>query len=411
MRAVILMLCSALMISLPLLANSTVPKEKSEVLVTVKGTAVSIHGKPLANVKGECQNPSSGMLGPNWTSGADGTFILKLKPGPYKIWAYGARSKEITFTASPDDAGTRVTVISSPNNKLLLEFRRPNGKPLTNATVIYGVLGGRGFVKVGPTGCVGAPTQGYLPFHAFFVLAGVGYADVNVTDEETMFGDNPLVVRLHGGQYVSGRVVGESNGLPLGGVKVYPSRQPGKGDPWGWWNTQYGFKSYPYTVGEPMSATSRDGDGVFKVGPLPPGSYEFHYGVPAVGGNASIAERSEPVSVAPGKDMDGVQLHYPLKWAAYSLEGQLLQGTTSKLLASTEATISVMGDYPPNEEPEEWYVWEPVDRRVVTDARGNFRLYPIRPGKYRLEAKWGKLSAKKAVVIRSNVKGVEFLLK
>lgn len=69
-----------------------------------------------------------------------------------------------------------------------------------------------------------------------------------------------------------------------------------------------------------------------------------------------------------------------------------------------------MTDYPPGQEPEHWYIWEPVVRTVVTDAQGNYKLYPIHPGKYKLDPKWKELTATSNVSVSADTTGIDFTL-
>ncbi|HUV04256.1 MAG TPA: carboxypeptidase-like regulatory domain-containing protein [Armatimonadota bacterium] len=413
--AVLAGLLAALVVSAS--ANSPIPKQKPPDLVTVRGTVVTVDGRPLEGVNGSTEG------GPCWVSGKGGKFVIKLKPGTYKLWALAAKSRAVTLVVPKGKSSVSVRVIAKRmKNRVPLKFLTPGGRPAANARMASGMRAGSGTWGMGP---VSTDARGILmeqveydaPVWFFSAASGIGYAKLEIADDETLFSEEPILVQLSSGPYVSGRVVAERGGMPLGGVNIYPWRVYKKGDPWSGWNSQFGFKSYQYTINEVMSATSRDGDGTFRLGPLPPGDYKMDYGAPEVGDlpadegrNLNIAVASIPVNVPEDRDIEGLQIVYPVKKPAYSLMGQVFQGDTSTPLASTEITISVMTIYPPDPEPENWYVCEPVVRTVVTDAQGNYRLYPIRPGKYKLEAKWEKFSATRNVSLRANATGVDFTL-
>jgi hypothetical protein len=187
-----------------------------------------------------------------------------------------------------------------------------------------------------------------------------------------------------------------------------------EGDPWSWWNAQFGFKSFSHTMREQSMSISHDNDGAFSLGPLPPGDYSLAIGLPGIAymfpSTDLIKTTSKEVNLASGKNLDGLELRVPLNKPVYSLHGRILKRDKTPL-ASKEITVEVSGDYTPADGPEEWYVWEPVTRTVVTDAQGNYRLYPLRPGKYKLVAGWKGLKATNIVSIHSDKMTSDFVLK
>jgi hypothetical protein len=241
---------------------------------------------------------------------------------------------------------------------------------------------------------------------------GVGYANVDIRSDEEFAEGQPVEVRLSGGPSVSGTVVAEGSGVPLGGVKVYPRRLTREGDPWRGWNAPFGFKSFEFTADEAMSATSRDGDGAFTLGPLPPGDYELVIGLPSAGSSliTPVSVVSVPLTVLPDQNVKGLTLAIPLENPAYSLRGRVLRSDGVAPLASTQITVEVSHDYRSGFEPEEWSVWEPIARSVITDAQGNFRLYPIARGKYNFVVKWDTLSARRTAAVLSNWVSLDLVL-
>lgn len=386
--------------------------------VRVNGVVVTSDGTPKKNVNGRTMS-ESGQEGPCWASGVDGKFVIHLTAGTYKLWAVGAKARAVTLVVPKGRTPVSVRVIAKNiGNHLPLRFVTDDGRPVADASMNVGERGSGGW------GCGGASTdakgmmmwivEGDAPIRLFFAGSGVGYGRLDITDDGMLSSEQPITVQLSTGPYVSGRVLSGPGGVPLGGIPVFPQRKYFAGDPWSGWNTQFGFKSYPYTMKEPSMAISRDGDGVFSLGPLPPGDYTLEIGLPSIWhmfpSTDLIEPQSEDVSLTSGKDLSGLDLRVPVTKPAFSLEGRVLIGDKTPL-ASQEVTVEVSGDYVVGEEPEEWYVWEPVVRRVVTDDQGGYKLYPLRPGKYKLVAKWHGLSAVAKISVRSDVKCLDFALR
>jgi hypothetical protein len=400
------------------LASQATPKarllsQSDSSRVLVEGTVVSADGKRLPKIVGVCRNQNTGTFGPIWVSAKDGKFAVTLEPGIYRIWARGAMARAVEFVARASGGKAHVKVVGDPRrNGLLLKFESPEGKAIPNTTISYGMAGGRAYVETDANG-FHAYTPTAVPLHLFFVLRGVGYADLNITSEEVFFGDEPVVARLNSGVFVSGRITSKQ-GVALGGISVFPQREYTPRDKWSWWGTQFGFKSFSYTMKEPSMAISSDGDGEFRLGPLPAGNYSLIMGLPGIWhvfpSTDLIKPHSMAVDLTSGKDLSDLDLSVPEIKPAYDIQGRALKSDKTPL-ASQEITVEVSGDYKPGEEPEEWYVWEPVVRRVVTDAQGGFKLYPIRPGKYKLVAKWHGLSATVRKTVQSDMRGLDFVLR
>ncbi len=380
--------------------------------VLVHCVAISITGKPLANVRGSCQSYSRHEPEPYWHSGKDGKFVLNLKPGRYKMWARGNTSKAIEFSVSKDDILEPIYVISSPHNGLLLKFESHDGKALSNTRIRYGVRGmqiGTGSLETDANGFVVIrDAQGPAPLKMFFVVRRVGYANLKYSEEETLYNEEPVVVRLHDGGYISGRVV-SSNGTPIGGIPIYPGRKSFEGDEWSMWESQFGFKSYSYTIMEESMAMTHEGDGKFSLGPLPPGNYRLQVGLSDSDEKDLIKCGCKDVVLPTDRNLDNVRLVASIRKPTYKLQGHVYKSNKTPL-AFKEITIEVSGQYVPGYEPENWYVWEPVPRSVVTDAQGKYSLYPFRPGEYKLKAKWNKTFATKKVSVKKNTTGCDFIL-
>ncbi len=395
---------------LPATTSSTLPDTN---LVSVEGTVVSVDGKPLPKMFGVCRNQETGKLGPQWRSGQDGKFLVKLELGRYKIWARGSMAKAVELVAKPGDDKVSIKVIGDPmRNGLQLKFESPDGKPLSNTSISYAEAGGKGFLKTDANGLsMYTPYEAF--FHLFFNRNKVGFADLIITSEEVAFSDEPVLVRLNSGAFVSGRVVSDKTGAPIGGVPIFPEMIETNDDRWSWWNSQFGFKSYEFTMKD-TKVISRDGDGTFTIGPLPPGKYKLLAGLPGIWHEFPSTDLITPigkrVDLTSGSNLDGVKLKVPVNKPAYTFTGRALNSDKTPV-ASKEITVEVSGDYEPTMGPEEWYVWEPVERTVVTDAKGNFRLFPIRPGKYAMVAKSGSLSSTKVLAIKSNGVKADFVLR
>ncbi|WP_319586304.1 hypothetical protein [uncultured Desulfobulbus sp.] len=310
-------------------------------------------------------------------------------------------------------------------NRMQIRFIAPDGTPVANTRIW---CRGRGAgnqpyrpITTDAHGIIMWRLVNDAPIRLSFAALDIGYAKLDITDDETSHSDKYIIVRFTSdtrstaSRYLSGRVI-SSSGKPLGGVVFYPTRIYKENDPWNMWNNQ--FSDFPsaganYTIRDAM-ATSRDSDGAFRIGPLPSGDYDLKYGTPELGDqprDSNIVRDNILITVPKDRDIKGLKIVYPVDKTAYSLSGRVFNGTTFKPLTSAEITISVMTAYLPDQELEHWYVWEPVVRPVITDGRGNFKLFPIRPGKYRIDAKWHGKSITRKVNIHSNVKGFKIVLR
>lgn len=408
-----------------------VPSDKSSVpvrvlvglpagYVKVKGTVVTTDGTPIKYVNGRTATVS-GKGSSVWSSDRDGKFVIDLTPGTYRLWALGAKSKAVTLAVPKGRAPVSVRVIAKrTGNRLPIRFLMPDGRPATNVLMgssetTGGGVWGSGPVSTDARGMMTWVVEDDAPIWLLFAGNGVGYAKVGITDDETLFSDQPVVIQLTEGPYVSGRVVSRSGSAPLGGIRLYPRRIHREGDPWSMWNSQFGFKSYPYTIREVMAGTSHDGDGAFMFGPLPPGEYELVMGLPCpfatdLGSRVGAIE-GFPLDVTQGRGLKDLTFAIPLDTPVCSLRGRVLRADGGTPLASTEISVALSTDYPAGHEPEEWYVWEPAVRRVTTDVQGTFRLYPVYPGRYKLEARSGNLSAVRRAVVSPDAPILDFVLR
>ncbi|HET6456399.1 MAG TPA: hypothetical protein VFI02_18495, partial [Armatimonadota bacterium] len=206
-------------------------------MVVVRGTAVTLDGTPVKNVNGRTM-AVSGKEGPMWASDKAGKFVIHLPPGTYKLWTLGAKSKAVTLVVPKGKSSVSVKVIAKKiGDRLPLKFVSPDGKPVANARMGAGLRAGNGAWGGGPshTDASGIMTEVLeydAPVSFFFAAPGIGYARLDIEDDQTLFSETPIVVQLQSGPYVSGRVKAKSTGMPLGGVKIYPDRVYRKGDPW-----------------------------------------------------------------------------------------------------------------------------------------------------------------------------------
>jgi len=344
-----------------------------------------------------------------WSSGA--RWMASADPGEE------AEPHAKTAATAP---GVGQPVGSPKRDAITFRFLAPDGKCVRNALMGFGVKAGAGgwgmgTLKTGADGLLTLHGRFKPPVWFFFAANGVGYAKLDVPSDKVIAIGEPVVVRLSSGPSVSGTIVARSSGTPLGGIKVYPWRVLQDGDPWRMWNATFGFKSYRFTVGDAMSATSRDGDGAFALGPLPPGDYRLVAGLPASVG-IPLVVRSKvvevPVTVAKDKNVEGMRLEVKVESPAYRVRGRLLRRDGVTPLASTAVTIAVSHDsYLPGQEPEDRYVWEPLVRDVVTDLHGNFTLYPVSPGTYKFQVQSGKLSGVQTAAIHSDRVRLDFVLR
>lgn len=380
--------------------------------VKVYGTVVTVDGKPVEGVNGRTEP------GPSWVSHKDGKFTIDLLPGTYRLWALAAKSRAVTLVVPRGKAPVSVRVVAKRmKNRVPLKFLTPEGTPAADAQMGSGMRAGSGSwgsgrVSTDASGILMETVEYDAPVWFFFAASGIGYATLEIADDEMLFSDEPITVQLSTGPYVSGFILAEPTSIPLGGVKVYPRRVYKEGDPWSRWNSQFGFKSYEYTISEAMSATSRDGDGSFTLGPVPPGDYKLVVGLSAPDNlmSARTEMKEVPVTMHAGQNVEGLKIAVSLGQPAYSVQGRALRPDGVTPLASSTLIVAVSHNYAPDRQPEEWYVWEPVRRSVVTDAQGNFSLYPVSPGKYKLEVTSEKLSAIRRAVVHSDRVKLDFVL-
>lgn len=352
--------------------NADVMPDLPPEYVAVHGTVVTLDGKPVESASGRTLD-ASGNQGPSWASGKGGKFRTFLKPGTYKLWTIGAKFKAVTLIVPKGRSAISIKVISKlTRDKAAIKFMRSDGVPASNTRIYYREktsMSMRAYrpVTTDANGMIMWRLEDDAPIGFTFSALDTGYAKLDITDDETLFNTETFAVRFSSdavstaSRYISGRVISESDGAPLGGIVFYPTRIYKENDPWNMWYGQ--FNDFPsagaeFTIRDAM-ATSRDSDGVFKIGPLPSGDYQVMFGTPELGDpprDAKIVRGSVLVSVPKDRDIKGLKIIYPLNEPAYSLRGRVYQGNVSPPLTSTVITVSVMTAYPPDQELEHWYV-------------------------------------------------------
>lgn len=378
--------------------------------VIVRGTVVSPNGKQSQEVKGVCVGIDSDVV-KHWYAGDNGIFKLKLEPGPYKIWAYCAKAKAVSLIVPKGVRSISLKVIGRSKNAVSLKFISPQGNPLANDYIGGTNSGG------GRTDSNGISALNYIekdaPIEILFVRPGIGYAHLKISNDEYLYREDPITVRLQRGTIVSGIVASESTGTPLGGVIVFPIRDSKDGDKWGIWNDLFGDMKHNFTVNDLVATTSYDGNGMFSVGPLPPGDYKIAFAFSKEEVNAFDIVKEIPVHVIAGKSSEYLAVKVPLSESMREFQGRALTGKNTAPLIQKEITVSIRHQYPDEEPgywPEYYYVWEPVVHHVKTNENGRFTLYPLDPGKYVFDVWWNGQSVEKKVTIPSNEVMPNFLL-
>lgn len=305
-------------------------------------------------------------------------------------------------------------VVSDGNNtiavtKLKFKFFKPSGKPCANASIHYNPgtpmcdISTRTDVNgVGEVSCVDTLISGEW----FFVCCGIGYAHLNAGVDYRQAGNEPIPVHLQNGSFISGKVISYKTGVKLGGVRLYPTRECGQKDEWQAWNFMFKVVG-PNTINapdDPMAVTSHDGDGTFSAGPLPPGQYKM-----LLEDNESGYSDEIFVNTASPK-ANHLVIEVPLyKKICHEFSGRMLRKNMTPI-TNKELYIWVRFYHPDNILPEYSYCDEPFLRRVKTNAKGEFKLYPIYPDAYVFNILCDGMSVEKRVTVPQKTKQVDFII-
>jgi hypothetical protein len=210
-------------------------------------------------------------------------------------------------------------------------------------------------------------------------------------------------------------VVSKSTGTPMGGIVIFPlrDRKGGVKDEFASWSELFGADPYStLSSSDEAAATSRDGDGSFTLGPLPPGNYTVLFTFPS----APLAEFREllkvPLHVTEGKTPEPLTAKIIVKKPMYKLKGRVMDGRTKTPVADEMIAINVQSHYAPDDSTyvEHWYIWEPVTHHVKTNRNGEFTLYPLDHGKLVFDVSWNGLSVEKRVAVPPVGKTIDFVV-
>jgi|GEM_PF-7085318 len=429
MRLILLTIVFAALLLPSVDARPAAPRELEPVrgAVPVHGSVVFTDGTPQRNVKGRCvtlekyeayfgpksPKPDGTMkyFGSEWCSGRDGTFELSLAPGGYMLWAHGAKHKATKLTVRKGAREAAVTVIGRAENVVApMRFLSPDGLPLRNISTSGGLH----------TNADGIHTRRFensdwsLPAQLFFWIKGVGYAAVTVHEEDLLRTDS-LPVQFKKGTYVSGAAVSE-HGRPLGGVVIFPLRVEKKGvsDEFKGWNGL--FTTEPCSMlwsNAEAATTTRDGDGSFTVGPLPPGDYSFCFAFPRAQEESFRFKLEQPLQVTEGEPAGPMKTTVPVGEVNCELRGRLIDGRSSKPISNASVSINIQSSGPPIDDSwvEHWYIWEPIVHRVKTGKNGEFTLYPLDAGVLWFDISWNRICVwNRRVILPCPGKTVDFVL-
>ncbi len=408
-------------------AETSVPQVHPDASkVEIQGTVFFTDGTRQNNVNGRCVDrkrydtyyapnitqsyDSAIIFGNEWHAGEDGTFRLTLQPGDYVLWAHGAKPKAVNLTVPADSRTVSVQVIGRTDNTVApFLFLTPEGMPMRSINVHGGIhtdangIGAHKFDNYDPS----------PPESRFFWVKEVGYAAAIIKEEDLLRRD-PAPVFFRKGVFVSGSVVSKTTNAPLGGIVIFPLRDNKKNDEnvFSQWNWMFGFDPYStLSVDDPAAETSRDGDGFFKLGPLPPGNYSVLFSLPdthPMGGQ--FRELLEvPLNVIQGKTPKSLNIKIPVKKLFCRLKGRILDDKNKTPIANVMIFINVWSTSPGNG-PEHYSIREPVNRYVKTDKNGEFILYPLDPRKLYFEVSWKSFSTARSVTLPAG-KTVDFIVK
>jgi protocatechuate 3,4-dioxygenase beta subunit len=365
-------------VTVPADAEATV--QLKHVTTAVEGVVVRPDGKPWSKAR-------VSMGGQQATTDEAGRFRLSgLLPGKQSVWirdASGRHSRTVQVTADPTDSTKPIRlVLPDYAPSVVLAIQRPDGKPAARAKVhaamhvldadgspeSYGVrdvvLGAEGRLRHP----LEVPREGRLQY--VVLVPGVGCAQPSVLEITGLERDKVVPVRLRPAASIRGVVKGETTGKPVGGVMLTPyQKADGSPEPRLW-----NFLFRPHPTGDdsifPVTA-SRDGDGTFALEPLAAGTYELKVW------DAFGHKHTETVQLAEGEHRKNMDLRVPAPSNAASVSGRLVR-PDGKPVANQEVHLRLWGTWS-NREPStpEFFEGSGKLRRVVTDARGRFRLDPL----------------------------------
>jgi len=399
-----------LLLACGLSVAQTVPQPKGSAgkLVEVKGIVVSAKGELQRRVWGACAASLNEPAPAQWYASDDGRFTAMMQPGSYWFWAFGAKAKAVRVAVPQGANSVSTKVIGRTNNELKVRLEMSRGKPLARVYVTFadssqGWTDGRGRLSL--------HSKRDAPYHNLAFVRRVGYAKLDIATDDELFADRRFLMRLHGGKMLPGKVLSDS-GIPLGGVVIFPVRKAIDKDPWSSWNDFLGVDPIAdYTVGDQIASVSRDGDGGFSLGPLPPGDYGIRFVFVADFSFIDVAKVD--AHIVEGRPIKPLQVRARMPNPMYEIKGRALDAKSKAPLAYQILRVAV--GHPPDTPAgvEHPFIHEPVCRNVRTDGKGNFRLYPLSPGAYRfdvsLEGDDGRYSGQR-VTVPSSGKRLDFLL-
>jgi hypothetical protein len=310
---------------------------------------------------------AEGILRASEKTIADGTYLLTLQPGQYRLLAFDpagvyatvvypdAESFDVAPFATVSELGPNVFNFTLPFGASIMGTVTANGTPLTSAVVeVYNLSGTRrGRMKVNESGAFSlvVPVGDYKLFaydeNDFFAgeFSGGATTFVDAQSVRTVVGGAaPVAFDLERAAHISGTARDAINRQLIGNLSVYV-----------------------YTVDGKLVATKKtDRMGAFRF-TLQGGTYRFVavdrallYGPAFLGGGPSF-DRSEVVTVVRGGERTGIELAVD---RSAVIEGDVSNFGTQIVAYNLDGTVHA---------------------RTGTDSFGEYRLI-VAPGRYKLAA-------------------------
>jgi len=305
------------------------------------------------------------------TTDAEGKFLFDEVPwGKYGVRAKGPPKGPHAKGFGSDYGGKEIVLSEesvrlsidlvlrgerSKTGKAALLIRDADGRPASDKTVVMLMRdGGQRWEKTDATGTVGLNLSREREYHMrVLVREAKGWALVTVTSADVRDG-RTIEVSLRPCGEARGRVIDERTGRALGGIPIDPELQNQSEEP-------LCVASFPRA----KSHVSRHGDGSFHFDTLPPGQYEIRRD------RDDSGEHTVRFSVVPRQVTKDILVTRAAPEGAVALRGQLTDGA-GEPVANQEVTLR-------HDQARLSLSLSPPSR-ALTDARGRFSLYPVKPG-------------------------------
>lgn len=353
---------------------------------TVSGKVISPEGEPVPGAEVSIQPLSPLSIGiKRGQTDANGEFTLKeIGEGKYLLRAYGPSKGAMIKGAAQDRAEMELTFSRQQPNQQA-EVRLTDSAGAARAKVSIKVLGLDGEpvrnqnlmmcykTSLGSGGQRGGRTNNEGVF-VHSVHFG-GETDITVV-AESLNAWGEVSIKLAEGEKeaqataklqpcgsASGRVLEEVSGKAIGGIAVTAV-------PAGLDKTAR-RQIPPLSAGIAMEHISRDGDGTFRLLALPPGEYEIWLG-------REDRPFEEPATalakfkVSARQSTDGIDIRRQAIKDAVSLAGQVID-KDGMPIANREVVLRGAG---------RTWSGDTGTRRLLTDLKGRFVLYPLQPDFY-----------------------------